>query len=384
MSAAASERRVAILGAGCAGLSLACELINRSPTVGIVLLDSRAEHARDRTWCGWTLPDAAYEECVSERWRRVRVRGGGLVAETSCARTPYRHIPADAYYERMLERIRASKRCELRLGVTVERVEPNGKSVVVGWAGGSEAFEHVFDGRPTPMQGRGGPASLIQHFLGHEVEADRDAFEPDIATLMDFDAPQDQGIHFFYVLPFSPRRALVEATFMMPRADGDFDYERRIADYLRERYGLSDWRIVRSERGRIPMSPAIPVGAPHPRHWRIGTGAGVVKPSTGYAFDAIHRDAARVAEAWLAGRPRPRIPRPRIANWLDRLMLSFLRRHPERAVTMFPAMFERCDPERLARFLSDRASIRDTLEIIAAVPRWPMIRHAVRSLGGRR
>jgi lycopene beta-cyclase len=54
--------------------------------------------------------------------------------------------------------------------------------------------------------------SLLQHFVGWEIEAESEIFNPERAVFMDFDLPQKNGVTFMYVLPFSKKRALVEYT----------------------------------------------------------------------------------------------------------------------------------------------------------------------------
>lgn len=377
--------RVAILGAGCAGLSLGVELVERSPNVEVVLFDRRTEFEQDRTWCGWTMEDAAYEECVSHRWRRCIVRGAGMEATLDLGAFPYRRIPADRYYAAARDRLDSSGRCEWRLGRAVENVDLTDSMAFVDSGGGPERFDQVFDGRvgPSTLDSFGGP-QLLQHFVGQEIETDFDAFDPSTATLMDFETSQDAGIHFFYVLPFSCRSALVEATFMTPPGSTEPEYERRIETYLRERLGVANWTVCRTERGRIPMASDPPSAAPHRRQWMIGTAAGVVKPSTGYAFDAIHRDSRRVASAWLTGDGRPALPRSGLAHWMDKLMISFLCARPEMAPRLFPRLMSRCPTPRLVRFLNDRAGPLDYLSVIWASPRLPLARHCVRTLGGFR
>ena len=53
---------------------------------------------------------------------------------------------------------------------------------------------------------------LKQHFLGWEVETANPVFDPQVVTLFDLRTPQREGITFFYTLPFSCTRALVEYT----------------------------------------------------------------------------------------------------------------------------------------------------------------------------
>jgi len=378
-----TSRRLAILGAGCAGRSLAIELLARSEDIEIVLFDRRTSFSDDRNWCGWTLPDSSFEECVSHRWPRCIVRGDGLEVTIDLESAPYRRIPARSFYETTRTLIESTGRCDLRLGSAAENVELGADNVIVVNSSGSESFDHAFDARIHPtsiesMTHRG----LVQHFVGYEIEADRDVFDPSVATLMDFNAPQDCGIHFFYVLPFSPRTALVEATFMTPPSSDTPDYGKRIDAYLRDQLGLDRWVVRCAEQGRIPMAPKMPTPPPHPRRWMIGTAAGVVKPSTGYAFDAIQRDSRRVAAAFMAGRERPRLPRSEFATWMDRMMVSFLSARPEIAPQMFPRLMQKCPTRRLVRFLNDRATTLDYLAVMRACPRRALAWHCVRTFGG--
>ena len=50
----------------------------------------------------------------------------------------------------------------------------------------------------------------VTAFLSQEIEVDRPVFDDSTAILMDFD-DQSHGMHFIYLLPFSPTRALVES-----------------------------------------------------------------------------------------------------------------------------------------------------------------------------
>src|SRR5690606_16025772 len=122
----------------------------------------------------------------------------------------YQHLPADAFYQRCLERLEG--RAELRLGVQAGRIRERGGGVEIETSAGPIEARVVFDSRPSPSEAAG-HITLLQHFEGWHVRVERPAFDPSVATLMDFAAPQDLAIHFLYVLPYSPTEALVEATF---------------------------------------------------------------------------------------------------------------------------------------------------------------------------
>ena len=70
----------------------------------------------------------------------------------------------------------------------------------------------TFDSRP-PRASRN---AMLQHFLGQEIQVDKPVFDPSTAILMDFRVDQSKGMHFIYLLPYSPTEALVESTLLAP------------------------------------------------------------------------------------------------------------------------------------------------------------------------
>ena len=132
-----------------------------------------------------------------------------------------------------------------------------------------------------------------------------------------------------YVLPFSPTRALVEATYISPRALPAEQYEADIRGYL-ERRGAREFQVGFREAGQIAMSTRPMRSRVSPRVLQIGLRGGLAKPSTGYAFAAIQRFSATLAERIVArpGQPvEPPAPRPAAAVAMDRVFLSYLGRH---------------------------------------------------------
>ena len=69
---------------------------------------------------------------------------------------------------------------------------------------------------------------LLQHFKGWYIETKQACFQPDSATLMDFRAEQNRGTAFFYVLPFSATKALVEYTLFSPNLLAENEYDEAL------------------------------------------------------------------------------------------------------------------------------------------------------------
>ena len=50
---------------------------------------------------------------------------------------------------------------------------------------------------------------------------------------MDFDCEQRESVHFFYTLPFSKKKALIETTWLSKINDvSEQDYDKQIKDYI--------------------------------------------------------------------------------------------------------------------------------------------------------
>jgi lycopene beta-cyclase len=380
----ALDADILIVGAGVAGLSLAYHLVERG--LGgrrLVLVDPRRSYENDRTFCFWNVVEHPFETLASHQWPLWRVRGTAGWVVRSAPGLSYQHLPADAFYRRVLDRLRATPGVELRLGVRAGAVGE--KAGVASIECDTETLRAgvVFDSRPPPRRApTPGEVTLLQHFEGWHLRAEAGAaFEPGVATLMDFAVPQEHGIHFLYVLPYSRTEALVEATWFSERVVSDETYKRYLERYIRGELGIERWSVVRRERGVIPMSTEptpIRIGE---RIYRIGLAGGMAKPSTGYAFQAIQRFSADMAER-LADSERPEPPPPRDIRALamDRVFLSYLARHPDRAAATFETLFSRLDPALLVRFLSDRASVADALTVMRTMPVGPLTLETFRSV----
>ncbi|GJG86623.1 lycopene cyclase [Gemmatimonadetes bacterium T265] len=387
---------VAIVGAGCAGLSLAARLADAGPRAGrVVLLDERTTFARDRTWCFWDVHPHPFAAAVTHRWARWRVRGPDCtdVVRTS-TRYAYQHVPADAFYAAALARVAAAPHVELRLGERADAVADARDArvaVVVHTTHGALHAAHVFDSRPGPPPARadqlraGYPdprphaTRLVQAFAGAVVRTAAPVFDAGTATLMDFTADQPgDGFPFGYVLPYSAHEALVELAMIAERAPTAAVLEAALARYAARLTG--GVHVTRSrEAGVIPMDAALVERRPSPRVTRIGVAGGMAKPSTGYAFLAIQRDSAALARAVVTSvLGQASRPRGSVARWLDHVFLRRLHAAPTAAPALFTRLFAVADPDALVRFLSDVGSPGDAARVITALPPLPFVAEACR------
>jgi lycopene beta-cyclase len=368
-----------ILGGGCAGLSLAMQLAKlgeRSPRALIV--ESRTAYTNDRTWCFWCEPTARYTSLVRHRWPGVAVTTPRGRVQIPCPDTPYAMLRSEVFYAQARETIDLAPRIDLALGATIigEPVKIDQTWHVQTTAGACTA-RWIVDTRP-PQAPQTGNALLWQSFYGHEIECSDAVFNTGVAELMHFDpvdAAQEDGILFSYVLPFSPKRALLEATVFGKKPLGPEAFQRKIEHLTERRCQGADYRIRHTEHGILPMGLS-PTPQPVDPTWvRVGIMAGAARPSTGYAFQRIQRWAETCAEAlshWRA--PVPQAPDSKLMNSLDRLFLKVLRNHPSLGPDLFFTLFNRVDIARMVRFMSDQATLTDYAAIVAALPSRPFLR----------
>lgn len=367
---------------------MAVHLLRAGVKTRIILADPRQNYVRDRTWCGFATRHHPFSECVDHRWHQWRVRTELHEAISGSHQYPYEQIPADRFYRAALTEIQASHNVELHLGTSVDRVEPAEHRVRVHLSDGTRlSASGVFDSRPLPRAsfiGTANDITLHQQFVGLHIVAPVDTFEPGVVEMMDFRLPQEEGIQFVYVLPYSLREAMVEATVFAPSPVEFSRLELKLLDYLRRHWSIVNPQMLHREQGIIPMTTArLPV-RPHRRVIRIGLAGAAAKPSTGYAFGAIQGASAELAAQWARGVSFDALATPvhrrRISTFLDDVFLSYLHRHPLKAPDLFRTIFDRCPGDVISRFLTDTGGRRDDLRMIGSMPKLPFMIEACRSV----
>ncbi len=378
-----SAKRYVIIGAGAAGLSLCHALLERGVTDEIVIVDQKAAFADDRTWCFWETRPHPFTRLSAYCWPRWDVvRKDGQTASQTSTRGGYACLHGADFYAGVGEIIRRFPNVTLKLGCAVESVQTGAGRVAVTAAGGEVwNADYVFDSRPRPIPPGG--LSFSQRFLGQFIRTSSPAFDPSCCTLMDFRVSQRRGLHFMYVLPFSPAEALVENTYIQPKNAETItarQHRQEIKAFLAEAYSLHSFEVQREEAGTIPMTTqAFPKR--EGRIFFIGTAGGCSKPSSGYTFTRIQEQCRQIADAVQAGtlasfREKPPLWRYR---FFDAVFLQAMQDHPDAFPGYFHRLFSRVAPEALTAFLSETSTWPSDLQILRSLPLKPFLTAALRA-----
>ncbi|GAA3998576.1 lycopene cyclase family protein [Hymenobacter fastidiosus] len=384
-----------IVGGGAAGLSLAYHISQEPRLAGqrVAIIEPETEARHDRTWRFWSDEPGPYDAIIAHQWGQFIFRTPHETRRIDLGEYRYRMLRSQDFYQFVQQALAARPAQFQRITGRVEalREQADGIGIMATLTDGRcWRARYAFDSRLPRLMPR--PARyryLQQHFLGWEIETDQDVFDVSAVQFMDFDVAQQQQVRFVYSLPLSPRRALVEFTVFSPESLPKAEYEAALHDYLARRLPGQPYRILAEEGGSIPMTDH-PLPARVSAHvLNLGTRAGRSKPSTGYTFARIQRHSARLVESLAATGHPPADPTG--DQWqfhvFDALLLDIMQRRGETVRDIFGQLFAHNPISRIFRFLDERTSWAENLQVMQSVTPWPFLRsigHVLRGRPGRR
>lgn len=369
-------------GAGLSSLSLVMRLIDNgfADKHKIILYDRDRKLSNDRTWCFWEQGEGFFEELLHCQWPRLQFYGPDFDAELSIAPYRYKMIRGIDFYTSCLSRIKAHPNIEMVIA-DIKSMRKKGGKLQVEMADGSEDhYEQAigFNSIPTEQSAQKGDITLLQHFKGWIIETEEPRFETDKATLMDFRINQQPGTSFVYVLPVSEKQALIEYTLFTETLLSPDEYDKALRDYCSRFLGLGQYRVLEEEWGVIPMTNKK---FPRQREGiiQLGTAGGQTKASSGYTFQFIQKQSARLAEALLQGKEElPIEPDPWRFRFYDDTLLYVLHHRLYPGDKVFTRLFQRNPAKRVLRFLDNESSLSEELLLLTSLPTWPFLKAAIR------
>lgn len=365
---------ILILGAGCAGTSLAHYLEDFGGGDHVVLLDGRTKFDLEQRWCSWAKLPPSLALLVQKSWRKWTVGDENSSVTRTSDEFSYRQIYAPQFFEHFHSRWRTSETpIELNTGEKIERIEEKTGFVEVTTNRETWRANLIFDARHQGSANlenikKSNKVYLHQTFLGWKIEFPRAVFDAQTMTLMDFRTAQTGGVNFIYVLPYSDREALVESTSFSQNPPVWANHLQAVIKYIAENFG-DDYEIKGEESGELPMTTANLPTKTSERIYSIGVAGGNARPSSGYAFHRIQRQTSEIARAIVEKQTIPRTVAPRRYNFLDAVFLETIVRNPQSAKDLFMRMFAAVEPDSLIRFLLDESSYSDDLTVISSLPK---------------
>ena len=194
---------------------------------------------------------------------------------------------------------------------------------------------------------------------------------------MDFNCDQKDSVHFFYTLPFTKNKALIETTWLS-RLDNDElkNYDFQIEKYIKETLGIQKYKTNFKENGAIPLFYSGSTNEIN--RMNIGSAGCMTRLSTGYTFLNIQEHSKYIRKNI------EKIVNTKIYTigkkyeFLDNIFLKVLKKYPEKMPDIFLKMFK-SKANTVIKFLSNKSNILEDLLIISKMPKWIFIKAIFRN-----
>ncbi len=344
-----------IIGGGCAGLSLAYELeINdKLKDKTLAIIETREEYKRDKTWSFWKVFDHNFDDCVIKNWNNFTINTSENLHELSNKEFPYQSIDSGKFYKKINSKLSTNSNISFFKGLNEIKTE---NSIIF-----NSIFEKELD-----------KSELWQHFQGIEIETPKNIFDEDIINLMDFNCDQRNDVHFFYTLPFSKNRALIETTWLSGLEDQSLrDYDLQLENYIENNLGIKNYKINFTEKGAIPLfSPSLKNSN---KIINIGSAGGMTRLSTGYTFLNIQEHSRYIVKNIDNIYDAKTFSLGKKYHFLDKVFLKVLKKHPKKMPQIFFNMFK-TSSNTIIKFLSNKSNIFEDINIISKMPKLIFLR----------
>lgn len=368
-----------IAGAGCAGLSLAVEIIlsGKLADKRVLIVDSDAKSANDRTWCFWESDVGNFEDIVYKRWKNLSVSDFSTDISLQLDAYEYKLVRGIDFYHYCFDKINAAPNFTF-LQANIESIT-TGTNPAVFADGKKYAAEFIFNSIIKKPEIGKQQFYMLQHFRGWRIKTKLDVFDTEHAKLMDFRTVQFDATAFFYVLPFANDDALVEYTLFSKSVLTNDQYDNALRKYISENF-TSDYEITEIENGVIPMTNANFVRSIG-NVINIGTAGGQTKGSSGYTFQFIQKDSKQIVRNLVARKnPATTTTHSWRFRFYDSVLLNVLYNNTVPGAKIFMRMFEKNRAANVFRFLDNESTVSVELKIISKLPFLPFLKAAIKQI----
>ena len=319
----------------------------------LAIIEPRLEYKKDKTWSFWKVSPHNFEDCIKKNWKNFSINIPSKTKHLECNNYPYQSIDSGLFYNKIINKLKENKNINFFKDVREISLENS----------------FIFNSVPSLKTDDN---SLWQHFCGVEIETKKNFFDQEIINLMDFDCEQRNSVHFFYTLPYSKNKALIETTWLSKMSDSsEKNYDNQMKDYIENHLNLKDYNITYKEEGAIPLF--YPSNYTEKNKMNIGTAGGMTRLSTGYTFLNIQEHSRYIRKNIENINKMKIFEINKKYQFLDRIFLRVIEKHPEKMPKIFYNMFG-ASTNAVIKFLSNKSNFLEDLSIILNMPKWTFIK----------
>lgn len=360
-----------LTGSGLSALMTVYKMIlsQKFQTKSILLLDENAKQTNDRTWCFWEQKETLWENSISKKWNSVLFANADFKRNLELHPYQYNKIQGLDFYNQLLELIVNQKNIDF-VQEKVLAIEESESIVLVKTESQSYSCSQVFNSiyNPSLVTNQSKYPLLQQHFVGWFIKTEKPIFNPEQATFMDFSVAQKGNTRFMYVLPTSETEALLEYTLFSKDLLSKEEYETKIENYI-QKLGIQNYKIVEKEFGNIPMT-CYPFWKHNTQNViNIGTAGGWTKASTGFTFKNSDQKSTELVSFLETQTDFRKFHKKTKFWWYDLLLLDILDQKNETGAAIFSALFQNGNAPLILKFLDEKTSFWEDLQVIWKCPK---------------
>ena len=360
-----------ICGAGLSGLILASKIFDDRffDDKNILLIDKDLNSSVNKTWCFWETGNSVWKDYIVKSWDTVIFKSEGFQKEKSLKSYSYKMIKSKFFLDNIINKIKQANNFDFFQDEIVDFVESN-NNVLVKTKSNQFLANNVFNSCVDvyEIKSKTSYPFLLQHFLGWTIETRESFFNEKKATIMDFSIDQKDDTRFFYVLPLSEKKALIEFTVFSKDLLKKDEYVLELKKYIKS-LEIDKYKIIEDEFGVIPMTCYPFERKNTSKILNIGTAGGWTKPSSGYTFKFIEKNTFKLI-AYIKKNTQFSYFKIKTRHWIyDLIFLDVLYKKNYLGSDLFTKMFSKNPIEKIFMFLDNETSIIDELKITASFPK---------------
>lgn len=356
-----------ILGGGASGLSLAYKMKGEFfDGKKILILEQDQKNSNDRTWCSWVRKEDPFNKVAAMTWHMLDFYGkDGKHLSLDPSPYIYRMIRSKDFYKYTIDDLSRRRNVDFIQDKIISIEEEGGEVLIKGELRAYKG-KHVFKSFTDDKIDKKKCLYVDQHFKGFIIRSKQNAFNPKSATFMDFRIDQQGETRFMYVLPTSPYEALIEMAIFSNAILEQKDYDAILNDYIRNILKIEEYEVLEEEFGIIPMTtyPFKKNDTEYITH--IGTAAGCVKPSSGYAFDRIQEHTNEIVNCLVKGINPEKAQRIFTSKYklFDATLLDVLLKNKVSGADFFYKLFKVNHASKVFDFLNEKTNFYEEFKIM--------------------
>lgn len=353
----------------------------------IAVIEPDPKSKNDKTYCFWATPEEVdslqLSALTDHSWSKISCNLNEII---DISPLKYYHIPSISLYDHVKKILSHCNVEYYRENLKNLELIENENLIILNTKSSSFISSKIFDSRPPEwIENNKYQSFLWQSFLGWKIKTTQPIFDKNIFTMMDFEVDQSGATQFVYILPYSDNHALIELTRFGVKPLDHASARIQLEKYCREKEW--DYVLQEEEQGIIPMSSMdIKPRSIHINHILTGAGAGKVKPTTGYAFKEMAKDAIQIAENFSINtylNQKADLLRNRKFAFYDRLLLKILETKPEKGKLIFTSLFKNVDSRLVLKFLEQKTGFKEDISVMMSLPKGLFIKQAIKDVLSR-